>query len=209
VNTIFGKECRRVINGVVDRRFLPTTAVRDAVTDDYAGIVYDLDGTIVRLAVDWDDATEAVATIYRDADLEPPGSLWTMLDVADEHGLADPVESTIARHEREGARNSTRLPAADELVACDRPTGVCSLNAESACRIALAEHDLEDAVDAVVGRDTIARRKPDPDPLLAAVDRLSLRPSDVIFVGDTETDAETALRAGVAFRYVDGEPAEY
>lgn len=178
-------------------------------TDEYAGIVYDLDGTVVRLAVDWEVATDEVAEIYRDAGVEPPGDLWTMLDVAPEYDIAAAVEEAVARHEREGARKSDRLPVADELVACDRPTGICSLNAESACRIALAEHGLEEAVDAVVGRDTVGRRKPDPEPLLATVERLSLRPSEVLFVGDTETDAETALRAGTAFRYVEGGPVEY
>lgn len=178
-------------------------------TGEYAGVVYDLDGTVVRLAVDWEAATEAVAEIYREAGVEPPGDLWTMLDVAPEHDLGAAVEEAVASHERAGARESIRLPSADELAATDVPAGICSLNAESACRIALAEHDLEDAVDAVVGRDTVAERKPDPEPLLATIDRLSLRPSEVLFVGDTETDAETALRAGTAFRYVDGGPVEY
>ncbi|HKL30758.1 MAG TPA: HAD family hydrolase [Natrialbaceae archaeon] len=178
-------------------------------TEEYAGVVYDLDGTVVRLAVDWDAATEAVADIYREVGVEPPGDLWTMLDVAPEHDIGDAVEEAVASHEREGARESTRLPPADDLAAADVPIGICSLNAESACRIALAEHGLEEAVDAVVGRDTVGERKPDPEPLLAAIERLSLRPSEVLFVGDTETDAETALRAGTAFRYVDGGPVEY
>lgn len=178
-------------------------------TDEYAGVVYDLDGTVVRLAVDWDAATEEVAEIFREAGVEPPGDLWTMLDVAAEHDVADAVEAAVAAHERDGARESIRLPSADDLAATDVPVGICSLNAESACRIALEKHGLEGAVDAVVGRDTIAERKPDPEPLLATIDRLSLRPSEVLFVGDTETDAETALRAGTAFRYVEHESVEY
>lgn len=177
-------------------------------SDEYTGIVYDLDGTVVRLAVDWEAATTEVAEIFREASVEPPGDLWTMLDVAPEHDVADAVEAAVAGHERDGARESTRLPPADDIAAADRPVGICSLNAESACRIALEEHGLEDAVDAVVGRDTVRQRKPDPEPLLATIDRLSLRPSEVLFVGDTETDAKTALRAGTAFRYVDGMRSE-
>lgn len=188
---------------MVGEGYLPPTVVPRPVTDEHAGVVYDLDGTVVRLAVDWDAATDEVASIFRDAGVEPPGDLWTMLDVAVEHDIADPVEEVVARHERQGARDSIRLPAADDLGDCDRPIGICSLNAESACRIALDEHGLEADVDAVVGRDTVERRKPDPEPLLATIDRLSVRPSEVLFVGDTETDAETALRAGTAFRYVD------
>jgi HAD superfamily hydrolase (TIGR01509 family) len=203
VYTISVRECWILINAMVGKGYLPQSTVSPTVTEEYAGIVYDLDGTLVRLAVDWEAATEEVATIFREANLEPPGDLWTMLDVAPEYDVADAVERTVAKHERAGARDSIRLDLADELVAMDRPVGICSLNAESACRMALEEHGLEDAVDTVVGRDTVPQRKPDPEPLLAAIDRLSMRPSAVIFVGDTETDAETALRAGTAFRFVD------
>lgn len=188
---------------MVGKGYLPQSTLSPTVTEEYAGIVYDLDGTLVRLAVDWEAATEEVAAIFQDADVDPPGDLWTMLDLAPEYDVADAVERTVARHERTGARDSARLGLADELVAIDRPVGICSLNAESACRLALEEHGLGEAVDTVVGRDTVTQRKPDPEPLLAAIDRLSLRPSEVVFVGDTETDAETALRAGTAFRFVE------
>lgn len=172
---------------------------------DYAAWVYDLDGTLVSLAVDWERVRAEVLAVYRDAgvDPEPDAGLWTLMTNAPDHGLVTRVERTIARHEREGAKRSTRLPAADGLASTTGPVAVCSLNAESACRVALQTHGLHEDVDVIVGRDSVTGHKPDPEPLLAAVEELSTRPDRALFIGDSETDELTATRAGIDFVHVD------
>jgi len=169
---------------------------------EYETVVYDLDGTLVQLDVDWDAVREAVVVRLREREVDVGDrSLWDILDVAGDHGVGDVVEETIADFERAGARRSRWLPVADELPR-SMPVGVCSLNCEAACRIALETHGLDRFVDAVVGRDTVAGHKPDPEPLLSVVDALGGRPETTLFVGDSESDQETAERAGVAFEYV-------
>jgi phosphoglycolate phosphatase len=174
--------------------------------------VYDLDGTLVRLRTDWRAAERAVRAVFEDAPVSvetDSKGVWELFDVAEAHGLEEAVERRVAEYEREGARNAVRLPAADELDDLSLPVGVCSLNCEAACRIALETHDLADHVDVVVGRDTVAERKPHPEPLLAAVRDLAATPDAVLFVGDSESDAVCADRAGTRFAYVDGGPREY
>ncbi|WP_323677084.1 HAD-IA family hydrolase [Halorubellus sp. PRR65] len=172
--------------------------------EDYAGVVYDLDGTLVRLEVAWDAVRTDAAAAYRDAGVDPESrDLWALMADADANGLGEAVETVISRHERDGARTSTRLPLADALAPETRPVGVCTLNCEAAAYVALDVHDVADHVDAVVGRDTVANHKPHPEPLLATVDRLALAPDDVVFVGDSERDAETADAAGTAFAWAD------
>jgi phosphoglycolate phosphatase len=176
---------------------------------DASVAVFDLDGTLATLAVDWAtadrDASAALAE-HADATADATGRAWDALDRADAVGsaAAEAVHAVIAEHERAGAHGAGRGPAADALDAFDGPAGVCSLNCEAACWIALDRHDLAPAVtaDAVVGRDTTGVRKPDPAPLLAAIDRLGADPDDAVFVGDSDTDAEAAVRAGVAFKRV-------
>ncbi|WP_049926840.1 HAD family hydrolase [Halopiger goleimassiliensis] len=170
---------------------------------EYDAVVYDLDGTLVELDVDWDAVASDVRSVYESAGVEPPSrDLWDLLDGAAEAGLDGEVESTVARYEREGARSAPRLAHADELVDLSVPVGVCSLNCERACRIALEEHDLTGEVAAVVGRDTVDTRKPDPEPLLEAISRLGATPEGTLFVGDSPRDELTAERAGTAFEYV-------
>ena len=169
----------------------------------YEAVVYDLDGTLATLAVDWDAVAADVIAVYEDAEIDATGAgLWSLLEDADDHGIGDDVETAISRHEREGARRSRRCELADELPARSVPVGVCSLNCEAACRIALETHDLAEHVDAVVGRDSVATHKPDPEPLVATVEALGVAPEDAVFIGDSPRDKETAERAGVAFEFV-------
>ncbi len=171
-------------------------------TATYDAIVYDLDGTLVRLDVDWEQAREEVAAKLRVRNIPvEDDSLWTLLERATLEGFERPVHETLEVHEREGARSAQRLPLADELP-LDVPVGVCSLNAESACRIALELHGLDGYIDALVGRDTVSNHKPHPEPLLATVDRLGATPAQTLFIGDSESDATTAKRAGTDFQYV-------
>ncbi|WP_135820647.1 HAD family hydrolase [Halostella litorea] len=166
----------------------------------YDGVVYDLDGTLVDLPVDWGAVAADVEAVYERAGVDPDGrSLWELLGAARDEGLFERVNAAIAEHEREGARASRRLPAADELAALDRPAAVCSLNCEAACSDALAAHGLTDHVERVVGRDTVDTWKPAPESLLAAVDSLGVDPSRAVFVGDSPRDREAAERAGVAY----------
>lgn len=57
--------------------------------------------------------------------------------------------------------------------------------------------DLSKYFDLVVGGDTFDMRKPDPLPLLKTIGETAIQ--DVLYVGDSEVDAETALRAQVTF----------
>ena len=171
-------------------------------TDGYETVVYDLDGTLVELDVDWDTVrAETVGALRaRDVDVDD-GSLWAVLERAETTGYRRLVHEIIAEHEREGARTSRRLDLADELP-LSGPVAVCSLNCEAACRIALELHGLDGYVDAIVGRDTVETVKPEPEPLLHAIAAAGGDPREALFVGDTERDARTAERAGVSFQYV-------
>ncbi|MFB6096329.1 MAG: HAD family hydrolase [Haloferacaceae archaeon] len=201
--------------GVVgDAAFLAALADTDGLEQvhpvgdhDPAAVVYDLDGTLVRLLVDWQRLERELGERLEAAGLrDPGGDVWSRYDVAVEHGLREEFEALIAERERDGARESIRLPAADVVGSEGVPVGVCSLNSERACRIALAEQDLAAHVGAVVGRDSVATRKPDPEPLWTVCEALDVDPAETLFVGDSESDAECADRAGTMFRYVEGEP---
>ena len=169
----------------------------------FDAVVWDLDGTLVHLQVDWDVVTRDVADVFEAAGVDAGGvDLWGMLDLADQSDLRDDIETVIGEHEDTGARRSARLPHADAVGQFDAE-GVCSLNCERACRTALDVHDLAPHVDAIVGRDTLSTRKPDPEPLLETIQRMDASVEETVFVGDSVRDEEAARRADVAFRYVE------
>ena len=56
---------------------------------------------------------------------------------------------------------------------------------------------LEEWFDVVVGSEDTERHKPDPDPLLHALERLGAVPSEATYVGDSPFDVRAAKAAGV------------
>lgn len=169
----------------------------------YDGIIYDLDGTLVDLNVDWDAVASAVETVYTDAGIDPGGRhFWELRDDAADYGLHDAVEAVITERELAGVEGSRRLPRADQLQETPLPVAVCSMNSERACREALRAHGLFDLVEAVVGRDSLELHKPAPEPALAAASHLGVDPVDVLLVGDSIHDEEMADRANMTFEMV-------
>lgn len=67
----------------------------------------------------------------------------------------------------------------------------------------IAAAGLEGFFGVVVVYGMTRRRKPHPDPLLLALERLEVRPSPAVwYVGDTDGDAAAARAAGLSFAWV-------
>lgn len=78
--------------------------------------------------------------------------------------------------------------------------GLCTNKPERHARELLKRLGLVDFFkNSFIGSDTVGTAKPNPKPLLEAINRLEKKPEDVFFVGDTNTDAEAARNAGVDF----------
>jgi pyrophosphatase PpaX len=57
---------------------------------------------------------------------------------------------------------------------------------------------LDAELEVVIGSDDVARGKPDPEPVLAALTRLDVDADRAVLVGDSPHDVEAGRRAGVA-----------
>ena len=63
----------------------------------------------------------------------------------------------------------------------------------------LKRANLLEAFEVIIGAEDVSAYKPNPEGLLAAIDRINCVPQGCLYVGDSVTDAETARRAGIAF----------
>lgn len=63
----------------------------------------------------------------------------------------------------------------------------------------LEREGLREHFAVIVGAEDVAAFKPDPAGLISAAEKLSSSPANVLYVGDSLTDAETARRASVPF----------
>ncbi len=87
--------------------------------------------------------------------------------------------------------------ALDALVAGGHALGICTNKPARPARAVLDHLGLTGHFGVILGGDSLPVHKPEPAPLHAAFAALGDGP--MIYVGDSEVDAETARRAGVPF----------
>ncbi|PTX05013.1 HAD-IA family hydrolase [Pararhodobacter aggregans] len=88
------------------------------------------------------------------------------------------------------------IPTLQRLVGQGAKLGLCTNKAEAPTLGILSALRLERFFVSVVGGDTMPTKKPDAAPLLAAFEGLG---GPGLYIGDSEVDAETAVRARVRF----------
>ncbi len=75
--------------------------------------------------------------------------------------------------------------------------GICTNKPERLAELLLEKLGVRAAFASLVGADSLAVRKPDPEPLREAVRRAGGEPARACLIGDSVTDRETARAAGV------------
>ena len=92
---------------------------------------------------------------------------------------------------------SGMLELVERLHAEGRRLGIVTAKRHATVRLAFDVCPLERFFDTVVAADDTERHKPDPDPILCALERLDSDASDAAYVGDAPFDVESAKAAGV------------
>lgn len=89
--------------------------------------------------------------------------------------------------------------AVEEVVRSGAPVAVVTSKHREMALRTLGRCKLSDLVSVLVGADDVERGKPDPEPVRAALERLSLAGSAdrVLFVGDSPFDIQAGQAAGV------------
>jgi phosphoglycolate phosphatase len=178
------------------------------------GIVFDLDGTLIHSAP---DIHAAANRMLAEEGLEPldlatitsfigNGIPKLVERVMRTRGI-DPGEHTrlvgvMGRHYNAAPADLTRpypglLPLLNTLKAQGVALGICTNKPLVPTMEILRLLDMTEFFSAVIGGDSLGVKKPDPAPLNACFETLGAVRR--LYVGDSETDAETAERAGVPF----------
>ena len=89
------------------------------------------------------------------------------------------------------------LDVLDRLRAEGRRLGIVTAKRRETIELAFARLPLRDRFEVVVTSDDTERHKPDPEPILHALDRLGARAEDACYVGDSPFDVAAARGAGV------------
>jgi phosphoglycolate phosphatase len=185
-------------------------------------VLIDLDGTLLDTAPDLAAAANRMlATLGL-----PPRSLPEIgsyigkgVPTLVRRALPDPAlfQKALPLFERyyaeESGRSSVPYPGAREGVARLRALGLrlaCVTNKPERFTRALLQ--AFEPFDALVCGDHVARKKPAPDAVLLACERLGVAPREALFIGDSQNDVDAARAAGCAvwcvpYGYNEGRPA--
>jgi pyrophosphatase PpaX len=78
-----------------------------------------------------------------------------------------------------------------------RRLGIVTAKRRATVELAFAKIPIAHLFETVVGGDETERHKPDPEPLLLALERLGARPEEAAYVGDAPFDVQAAKAAAV------------
>jgi pyrophosphatase PpaX len=174
----------------------------------YPTVLFDLDGTLVDSgAIILASFKHAAKTVLaRDVEDEQIAALVGGSNLHDQMAVLDPTRvDELVRIYREHNR-----PLHDELQAFEgveelmetlstqgRKLGIVTAKGRQTVDLAFAVLSLERYFDAVVTADMTERHKPDPEPVLKALELLDSDPDEAAFVGDSPFDIGAGKAAGV------------
>lgn len=177
------------------------------------GVIFDVDGTLVDTTyihtVCWSDALATaghvvpMATIHHGIGMGSAELLDYVLG-ADRDTSSDEqiVTAHLALYRQYWGRLHSFDGAADLLRACSaRGTRIVLASSASSEELAALTRalDADEAVDIATSSSDADGGKPNPDILVAALDKSGLDPGAAVFVGDSVWDAEAAAKSGVRF----------
>lgn len=179
--------------------------------EDAELVIFDLDGTLVHLDVDWQGFRDRLAG-FLDEDVLPAGAdrpaTWTLARLADrgEDEASARVLQILRSVELGGAVRSDPLEPGMTLfrrVQDGRPLALVTNNTRAAAQEALRRHGLRPHFEKVVALEDMDRHKPDPDGLEQVLSAFDVPRENVLFIGDGAKDRKAAEQAGIAFLDVD------
>jgi HAD superfamily hydrolase (TIGR01509 family) len=175
-----------------------------------AAALFDWDGTLIdsfdALLTAWRESTEQVlGRPYPDNQAErdivftlPGAKIWPDLARDDEElaALADTFQESYNRN----AHKVRAFDGVPELLADLRAAGVrvAVVTSKSQRRFGpdAERAGIRDSIDVAVCNEDVAAPKPDPAPVLCALERLNLPAERTVMVGDTPVDVAAGLAAG-------------
>ena len=132
--------------------------------------------------------------------VEAPGN--ALLGFADKVGVDDEMGSVIdwmSRHQTNTLKKFLLIPGVDEMLAALKgryPMAIVSARHEKSTMRFLEQFDLVKYFDVIVTGLSAPHTKPFPDPIFLAAQKMGVKPSECLMVGDTTVDIRAGKSAG-------------
>lgn len=165
--------------------------------------IFDLDGTLVTLPVNWEKVREELKLELKIGDQFPP--ILTMLDTtfADRPDIRRRVLSIIDRYEMEAVHHSSLIDGArnviEKLATANSRLALVTLQGSPACDALIRKFDIKHHFEEILTRDdSLSRAKQ----IGMMMDMMRLSNGDVSMIGDRESDVISAKQVGVTSVFI-------
>ncbi len=167
-------------------------------------LVFDFDGTLAELNLDFGHMRDRVEKLARSRGYREPWPRGYLLEAVDQvgrdlgPGFVSRAHGLIRELERAAAKQARlfpfTLPLLDAAARRGLAVAIISRNCKEAIEVVFPQ--VADQGRVFLPREAVARPKPHPQHLLAACRALGVEPGRTALVGDHPLDVQTALAAG-------------
>lgn len=173
-------------------------------------ILFDLDGTLIQSTEIILDVFKLILKRYFDKEVDQKTltsflgrTLWqTFGDYTDDENL---INEIVIDYRKESEALITKqlksYPNALETIKYFKDNGILVGVVTSKINHVAMSHlklvGLDQEIDHLVGYDDVTSHKPNPEPLLKALEYFNVEAKDAIYVGDHENDMKAAKNAGI------------
>lgn len=170
--------------------------------DEFEYFIFDLDGTLFTLPVDWEAVRNDFTSLAGAPIAGKPLFQEVQRVVAARPALKQGILSMIESHELKSVNSARPMPGSVDLVYSlfeVSKLALVTLQSRRACDEILKKHKLLDLFEVVITREDSLDRAAQ---LEAALNRLGIRARDAFFVGDRINDVVCARKVGVTVALV-------
>lgn len=179
-------------------------------------IVFDLDGTIVRLSVEWISLKNKLMNEYskiydESCTFESVSACLNKIVERNDNHVLESFFDTIRQYELENIRETQPIEESvffinnKELFGVKEITklAILSLNTRRAIISSLKLAKIHKKIDFIVGREDVRKWKPNPEGLLKIQYHYNVKKEQMIYFGDLKKDVLTGNNAGIDAFFID------
>ncbi len=165
---------------------------------DFECFIFDLDGTLFTIPIDWAAVRRELATLIQEPIEGTPLFLKLQQVISGRPSLKESIFAVVESNELRAVASAKPIPGAAGLLYSlfeVSKLALVTLQGRRACDEILRRHKLADLFEAVITREDSLDRALQ---LEAALNRLGVRPRAALFAGDRLNDVICARKVGVS-----------